>query len=219
MAFSKICLLAKRRDAKIILINLNDHLAATFRREINGDTIDCLEIFPHRDAALEAREELILRMGHQPVAPTHDGAGALLRFDLDEGDVGELMSFFEPQDVGAGEVLFVEGETSNSMMIVESGEFEIYREGADGKTIRLRIVLPGAILGEIGAYGGSRRSASVRAIHEGRVMVLNEQALKRMHIEKPSLFFEFNRLIVSVLAGKLAHSNNQVHEYSPPTTQ
>ena len=208
MAFSKICLLAKRQDAKIILINLSDHLAAIFRREIKGDTIDCVEIFPHRDAALEAREELILRMDRHPVAPTHDGAGALLQFDLDEGDVGELMSFFEPQDVGAGEVLFEEGETSNSMMIVESGEFEIYREGADGKVTRLRKVLPGAILGEIGAYGGGRRSASVRAIHEGRVMVLNEQALKRMHVEKPRLFFEFNRVIVSVLAGKVAHSNN-----------
>ena len=44
-----------------------------------------------------------------------------------------------------------------------AGEAEMmaagYHETAGGKTIRLRKVLPGAILGEIGVYAGSRRTA------------------------------------------------------------
>jgi SulP family sulfate permease len=219
MAFAKIFLLAKSCGAKIMLINLNDRIAETFRRSIKSDIIACVDIFPDRDAALEAREHFILDMAYQHVAPTHTGSGTLLRLDLDEGDVGELMRFFEQQNVDAGEVLFKEGEQSNSMTIIDAGEFEVYRETADGKTIRLRKILPGAILGEIGVYGGSRYTVSVRAVSEGRVMVLNQQALTRMHTERPILSFKLNRLIIGVLADRLAHSNNGVLELSPPTTQ
>src|SRR5258708_33677188 len=105
------------------------------------------------------------------------------------------------------------------MTIIDAGEFEVYRETADGKTIRLSKILPGAILGEIGVSGGSRHTVSVRAVNEGRVMVLNQQALTRMHTERPILSFKLNRFIIGVLAGRLAHSNNGVLELSPPTTQ
>jgi sulfate permease, SulP family len=202
-----------------MLINLNDRIAETFRRSIKSDIIACVDIFPNRDAALEAREHFILDMAYQHVAPTHTGSGTLLRLDLDEGDVGELMRFFEQQNVDAREVLFKEGDQSNSLIIVDSGEFEVYRETENGQTVRLSKVLPGAILGEIGVYGGSRRTANVRSVHDGRVMVLNQQALTRMHTEKPALAFKFARLIICVLAGRLTRSNNEVFELSTPATQ
>jgi len=105
------------------------------------------------------------------------------------------------------------------MTIIDAGEFEVYRETADGKTVRLRKILPGAILGESSVYGESRHTFSVRAVNEGRVMVLNQQAFTRMHTERPILSFKFNRLIMGILAGRLTHSNNEVLELSPPTTQ
>ena len=68
-------------------------------------------------------------------------------------------------------------------------------------------------------YVRSERRASVRAVTDGRVLVLDQQALTRMHTERPALAYKFNRVIIVVLAGRLERSNNEVVELSTPITQ
>jgi SulP family sulfate permease len=218
MTFAKIFQFAKSRGVKIMLIHLNEDIAAHFRRSIKSDILASAEIYPDRDSALEAREAFILDAAYQHSVPTYTGSRTLLRFDLDEADVNELMTFFKQHDVGAAEVLFKEGDQSDSMIIVDSGEFEVYRETA-GKAVRLKKVLPGAVLGEMGIYLGHRRTASVRAITEGRVMVLDQQGLTRIYAERPTLAFKFSRLTIGVLSNRLTQSNNEIVELSAPIVQ
>ena len=119
----------------------------------------------------------------------------------------------------AAEVVFRKGEKAESMLIVDSGEFEIYVDTPDGNGIRLRKVVAGSILGEMGIYLGAQRTASVRATTDGCIMVLDKVALARMHAERPALALKFNRFIIGVLAGRLSHSNDEILELSGPNLQ
>jgi putative ABC transport system ATP-binding protein len=58
----------------------------------------------------------------------------------------------EPEEVGlgAGEVLFEQGDRSDLVYVVEEGEIEIYATRADGSDELLTVVGPGRYFGELG---------------------------------------------------------------------
>jgi SulP family sulfate permease len=213
MTFAKIFEAARARGASIMLIHLSSGDEAILRRSIGSDAMAGVRVFADQDAALEVRENLILDL-HRSDAPPHSASYALSEHGIGPADIKEVMSYFGRQDVAAAEVVFRKGDKADSMLIVDSGEFEIYVDAPDGNEIRLRKVVAGSILGEMGIYLGVRRTASVRATADGCILVLDKEALARMHAERPELALEFNRFIIGVLAGRLAQSNLEILELS-----
>ena len=61
----------------------------------------------------------------------------------------------------AGQILFRQGDPSDVVYIVQSGEVEVYRERDDGSEERLTIITPGSYFGELGPMLNMPRSASV----------------------------------------------------------
>jgi hypothetical protein len=219
MAFAKTFEMARARGARITLINLGSRIEAIFRRCVGSEAMTDISVFALRDVALEAREKFILDRVHGNGAVAHTASDVLSRLGLDSGEIGDLMGFFEQHEVRAGEVVFRQGEKADSMLIVDSGEFEVLLEAADGGTIRIRKVIAGATLGEMGIYLGTRRTTSVRATTDGQVMVLDRAALTRMHTERAALALKFNRFIIGVLADRLNLSNGEVLELSSASPQ
>jgi putative ABC transport system ATP-binding protein len=72
----------------------------------------------------------------------------------------------EPQPVTlrAGETLFLQGDESDLVYTVESGEVEIFRVREDGTEDRLTTIGPGNYFGELGPMLNLPRSASARAL-------------------------------------------------------
>jgi putative ABC transport system ATP-binding protein len=62
-----------------------------------------------------------------------------------------------------GDVLFRQGDTSDLVYVVDSGNVHIYRELADGTEAGLNDIGPGAYFGELGPLLDLPRSASARA--------------------------------------------------------
>ncbi|MFZ3322714.1 MAG: SulP family inorganic anion transporter [Usitatibacter sp.] len=214
MAFAKIFDAARARGASIMLIHLSSGIEAILRRSLGPEVMAGVRVFAGQDAALEVRENFILDL-HRSDAPPHNASDALSESGIDAADIKDVMSYFERQNVAAAEVVFRQGEKAESMLIVDSGEFEIYLDTPDGNGIRLRKVVAGSILGEMGIYLlGAQRTASVRATTDGCILVLDKEALTRMHAERPALALKFNRFIIGVLAGRLAHSNDEILELS-----
>jgi SulP family sulfate permease len=213
MAFAKIFEAARARGVSIMLIHLSSGIEAILRRSIGSDVMEEVSVFPDQDAALEVRENFILDL-HRSAALPHNASNALSESGIDAAEIKDVMSYFERQNVSAAEVVFRKGEKAESMLIVDSGEFEIYLDTPDGNSIRLRKVVAGSILGEMGIYLGAQRTASVRATTDGCVMVLEKEALTRMHAERPALALKFTRFIIGVLAGRLSHSNDEILELS-----
>jgi len=72
----------------------------------------------------------------------------------------------EPREVTLeeGQYLFRQGDPSDLVYIVRSGEILILRELADGSQDRLTVIGPGAYFGELGPMLNLPRSASARAL-------------------------------------------------------
>ncbi len=72
----------------------------------------------------------------------------------------------EPRDVtlGPGQYLFRQGDPSDLVYIVRSGEIEILRDKADGSEERLTVIGEGGYFGELGPMLNLPRSASARAL-------------------------------------------------------
>ena len=71
-----------------------------------------------------------------------------------------------PEDttLGAGEILFQQGERGELIYFIESGRLEVFRIRADGTEEYLAEVGAGNYVGELGPILNLPRSASVRAI-------------------------------------------------------
>jgi putative ABC transport system ATP-binding protein len=67
-------------------------------------------------------------------------------------------------ELAAGEVLFRQGDPSDVVYVVESGEIELYRELSDGGEEDLAVIREGGYFGELGPMMNLPRSASARAL-------------------------------------------------------
>jgi len=71
--------------------------------------------------------------------------------------------------LGAGTVLFRQGDPSDLVYVVDKGELELVLERIDGTEEVLAVVGPGAYFGELGPVLGLPRSATARARETSRV--------------------------------------------------
>ena len=87
-----------------------------------------------------------------------------------------------------GEVIIQEGEVAESLFVIQEGRAEVLVE-KDGREVRLRIAESGEILGEMAVLERGRRSATVRALGEVRVLTVDKKIFLRRISEDPSAAF------------------------------
>jgi NTE family protein len=91
--------------------------------------------------------------------------------ELSEDVRQEILGAATPVRVRAGEWLFRTGDAADAMFILRSGRVEVYAGSGDGGLGRLlRVLGPGAALGEIGLLTGLPRSACVRARRDSALL-------------------------------------------------
>jgi predicted acylesterase/phospholipase RssA len=99
------------------------------------------------------------------------GASALLRA-LSPRLQEELVAAAEPMRLPAQEWLFREGEPGDRLYLVRAGRLRVVSE-QDGTARVLRLLGPGAVLGELAVLTGAPRSASVQAIRDAELLEID----------------------------------------------
>ncbi len=89
----------------------------------------------------------------------------------------------EPQPVtlAAGQVLFSQGDDSDLVYVVESGEVEIFRTRESGEEEHLTVVKPGNYFGELGPLLNLPRAASARAATETQLTGYSARLFRTLH--------------------------------------
>jgi CRP/FNR family cyclic AMP-dependent transcriptional regulator len=87
-----------------------------------------------------------------------------------------------------GEVIVRRGDEGDCMYVIQQGRVEVIAEEG-GREVRLRLLESGDFFGEMAIFERKRRSATVRALGEVRVLSVDRKNfLRRIH-EDPSLAF------------------------------
>lgn len=94
-----------------------------------------------------------------------------------------------------GEVLFEEGDTSQSMYLVEEGALAIVIQGPDGAPINVRVTTRGDVIGEIGWMLGTRRTATVRAAEPTRLIEIPQAIFESLQSDRPHVLQTLSTLI------------------------
>jgi CRP-like cAMP-binding protein len=91
---------------------------------------------------------------------------------IDEADRAGLVARGRQRRWPAGATLFLEGDTSSTVVIVMAGRVKVFSITEQGEEIVLAVRGPGALLGELAAIDGGARGASVSALEPVTGIVL-----------------------------------------------
>ena len=168
------------------------------------------KVFASRNDALEWCENKLLAR-HDIDHVSEASFAEWLADELgDEDDVRRLMSYFERLELAKGDVLFRQGDPSDSIELVAAGCVAVTIAQADGKIAKLRRMAGQTVIGEMGFYRGQPRAATILAEEPTVVYRLTRKAFLRMHKRDPEIVSSFHRMIVRVLADRLDFANREV---------
>jgi CRP-like cAMP-binding protein len=134
---------------------------------------------------------------------------------LHPADLRRISELAVPREFDPGQVVFREGDSSDTCYIVRSGRARAVREHSDGRTITLATFGPGDIFGELAMFEDERRSATVEAIEPTTAVAVLGPDMRRLMSEHPGIA---TRLVIA-LGRRLRESNERLSRQSFQTVQ
>ena len=155
-----------------------------------------------------------------PVAARSEDTVALLRrvpvfSTLAEDDLGRVADVAVPRRFAASEVVFREGDESNTCYIVRSGKARAIRGHTDGRSITLANFGPGDIFGELAMFDNEKRSATVETLAITEVIAILGGDMRRLMREHPEIAVK----LIAALAQRLRDTNERLARQSFQTVQ
>ncbi len=130
-------------------------------------------------------------------------------------DVQRIAELAVPRRFEPGEVVFREGDASDTCYVVRSGRARAVREHSDGRVITLATFGSGDIFGELALFEDERRSATVEAVEPTTAVAVLGPDMRRLMAEHP----EISTRLVIALGRRLRETNERLARQSFQTVQ
>jgi CRP-like cAMP-binding protein len=134
---------------------------------------------------------------------------------LERSDLERIAGVAVPRSFEPGEVVFREGDSSDTCYVVRVGRARAIRTHGDGRTITLATFGPGDIFGELAMFEDERRSATVEAIEPISVVGVLGPDMRRLMKQHP----EISARLVIALGRRLRETNERLSRQSFQTVQ
>src|SRR5256886_3393745 len=154
--------------------------------------------------ASTSSQEVVELLGRGPVFST-----------LERADLERIAQLARPRRVAPGEVVFREGDASDTCYIVREGRAIAVRTHRGGRTITLARFGPGDIFGELALFEDERRSATVEALEPTSVVGVLGPDMRRLLNEHA----EMSARLVIALGRRLRETNERLARQSFQTVQ
>jgi CRP/FNR family transcriptional regulator len=115
----------------------------------------------------------------------------------------------------AQQVIFREGDTSDTCYVVRTGHARAIREHTDGRTIALAHFGPGDIFGELAMFDDERRSATVETLDDVDAIAISGSDMRRLLREHPDISVK----LVIALGRRMREANERLTRQSFQTVQ
>jgi sulfate permease, SulP family len=210
LTFAKLRTLAEKRGLLIVLTGLTPPVYSAL---VRGDVLDAagtISVFPALDLGVEWCETEILQVHGEIRAKERPLVDQLEDLFQSSELAFRLMAYLDRTELDAGCDLVRQGTPADDFFLVESGSLSVQLDRSDGTAVHLRTTGAGALLGELGFYRGSPRSASVVATERSVLYRISRQSLSSLRAEDPDLAIAFTEVIVRLLAERVTTSNETV---------
>jgi signal transduction histidine kinase len=117
---------------------------------------------------------------------------------LADHDLKWLIEQAKPIAINAGDVLIEEGTLGDSMFIILDGEFEVSKRSAQ-QDIKLDVREQGAVIGEMSLLDHAPRSATVRALKDGRLLMIDHSTFDQLLASSPTAAMSILHTVTSRL--------------------
>jgi CRP-like cAMP-binding protein len=134
---------------------------------------------------------------------------------LGPDDITHVADVAVPRSFRAGEVVFREGDDSDTCYIVRSGHARAVREHADGRQITLATFGSGDIFGELAMFDDERRSATVEAVDDLDVLGIPGIDFRSLLVRFPDIAVK----LAIALGRRLRAANERLARQSFQTVQ
>jgi SulP family sulfate permease len=209
VSISKLARLARKEDFIILAASVPVDIQNSFRNAgLLDDKTNSFRIFRDRDYSIEWCENEILRQGLTDVQKEVRTLPQILNdFHPWRVDTGTLLRYMEKIEIGKNEYLILQGDPASELFFIESGVVKVMVELDNGRTMRIRTMGAGTVVGEIGLYLSQQRLASVVTEEPCTIYRLNAEALHKMEQENSALASAFHEFMVRVLAERVTQQN------------
>jgi CRP-like cAMP-binding protein len=130
-------------------------------------------------------------------------------------DLRRVADVAVPRRFAAGQVIFREGDASDTCYVVRTGHTRALRENTDGRMIALAHFGPGDIFGELAMFDDERRSATVETLDAVQSIAVAGSDMRRLLRQHPDIAV---KLLVGV-ARRLREANERLTRQSFQTVQ
>jgi CRP-like cAMP-binding protein len=149
-------------------------------------------------------EESVTLLGQVPVFET-----------LAPEDLQHVAEVAVPRSFAPHQVIFREGDNSDTCYVVRSGHARAMREHVDGRTLALAHFGPGDIFGELAMFDDESRSATVETLDAVDAIALAGSDMRRLLRQHPEIAV---KLVIS-LGRRLREANERLARQSFQTVQ
>jgi SulP family sulfate permease len=209
-SFARLQELAERESVSIAYAGLRDAVRAQLTRAgLALDDGDAARTFPDLDRALEWCESQLLASegALEDVVPL---SRSLTQAFLAPWQLDQFVSWLEPVELATGATLCRRGDAPDALYFIESGRISAMREVPGAPARRLRTITCGNLVGEIAAFTGTPRAATLVADEPSRLYRLSVKRLREMQFEHPALAAALTQHVIALLAERLSHSAQEV---------
>ncbi len=229
ICFVKMMQLARSRGVRLVFTQIPPGLQRQLERAVfTKEHSPVFHIFPDQDHGIEWCENTILKAENLPSEEEKRPLFTYLEKSFPEDvEPARILAYLEKRVVGEGHYLMRQGQASDGLYFIESGQLiaEISTDGepparhatqdsASNKMIRLRAMRPGTVVGEVSMYLGTPRTASVITSKPSTLYFLSSEALRRMEENEPQLASAFHQFIARLLAERLSDNSRTIQALS-----
>jgi sulfate permease, SulP family len=122
----------------------------------------------------------------------------------------DFVSYLERKDADGSQILYRQGEPADTVDLVAAGNLVIDIAKGNGESVRVRRIMTHTVVGEMGFFRHSARSATVSSDGPVILFTLTRANFERMRRERPDLASAFDDFIMRVLADRVDFANRAV---------
>ncbi len=205
LSFQKLVALTQGQHIAVILSGLSERV----RRQLQADSLTVQNANVRLEATLDRGVEVCEEWILADVRPL-TAASATLEAQLppslaEQADIVAVIRRMERREVGAGEQLMAQGAASTELFVLESGQVTAWLEQAGRAPVRLETMQGGRMVGEVGFFLGTRRTASVVADRPSVVYVMNQREWTQLARTRPEAAHALTTLVLHLMGQRVAH--------------